>query len=198
MILLSELAKLLEAELHDADAELKIAAVASISNAAPDTLVFAEDGASFAAAAASSAAAILVSPQAAAATSAGSKPILLCGQPRLAFARAAKLLAGSQVAPGGTDRGHPSDGGGCPQRSPGGGRHHRRPGSPRGAGPRRGRQHRWERSGRRRGSRDWPRLPHLSSRGPLPRDNPWRSCRRACGRSARRRWFWLCARSGDR
>jgi UDP-3-O-[3-hydroxymyristoyl] glucosamine N-acyltransferase len=108
MIPLRELARLLGAELHgDASgpspggerADREIAAVASIGNAAPDTLVFAEDAASFAAAAASPAAAILVSSQVAAAQHPDSKPILLCAQPRLAFARAAKLLAGGREAP---------------------------------------------------------------------------------------------------
>ena len=99
---LGELAQRLGIPLHDArpDAGLAIAAVSSIGNAAPDALVFAEDPASFAAAAASRAAAILVSPQIAAGRPAGAKPLLLCAQPRLAFARAAKLLA----APGQTSR----------------------------------------------------------------------------------------------
>jgi UDP-3-O-[3-hydroxymyristoyl] glucosamine N-acyltransferase len=108
MITLSELAKLLGCELHYASAEplldgkhdgdQGVAAVASIGTAAPDTLVFADDPAAFAAAAASPAAAILVSRQTAAASVMPPKPMLFCAQPRLAFARAAKLLAGSREA----------------------------------------------------------------------------------------------------
>jgi UDP-3-O-[3-hydroxymyristoyl] glucosamine N-acyltransferase len=111
MIPLRELAQLLGAEFGDGvrDADRGIAAVAGIHNAAPDTLVFAEDPDSFAAAAASAAAAILVSPRVAHAGSAGAKPILLCPQPRLAFARAAKLLAGAgQVSTDRTAAIHPT------------------------------------------------------------------------------------------
>jgi UDP-3-O-[3-hydroxymyristoyl] glucosamine N-acyltransferase len=98
MISLRELAQLLGVELRASDADRGVAAVAGIHNAAPGTLVFAEDLDTFAAAAASAAAAILVSPRVAGAGSASSKPILLCAQPRLAFARAAKLLVGAQEA----------------------------------------------------------------------------------------------------
>jgi UDP-3-O-[3-hydroxymyristoyl] glucosamine N-acyltransferase len=99
MITLRELAKLLDAELDDAASASSthggeiIAAVASIGTARPDALVFAEDPASFAAAAASPAAAILVSRQTSSVSPNPRKPLLFCSQPRLAFARAAKLLA---------------------------------------------------------------------------------------------------------
>jgi UDP-3-O-[3-hydroxymyristoyl] glucosamine N-acyltransferase len=109
MIPLRELAQLLGVELRGSDADRGVAAVAGIHNAAPGTLVFAEDPDTFAAAAASAAAAILVSPRVACAGSASSKPILLCAQPRLAFARAAKLLVGAQEAsPGRSVAIHPT------------------------------------------------------------------------------------------
>ncbi len=74
-----------------------INAVASIPNARPGCLVFAEDPATLTAALASSATAILVGLHAQ--TPASAKVILRAEQPRLAFARAAALLRGSGHAP---------------------------------------------------------------------------------------------------
>jgi UDP-3-O-[3-hydroxymyristoyl] glucosamine N-acyltransferase len=113
MIGLGQLAKLLGAELRlsgssssspsgseartisgaTASAEMEIAGVASIQRATSETLVFAADQASFAAAMASSAAAVLVTSEIAGSDGAAAKPILLCGHPKLAFARAARLLS---------------------------------------------------------------------------------------------------------
>ncbi len=92
MMALSQLAKTLEIEVRGLSAEdPKITGVSSIRQAAPGALVFADDLPSFAAALASSASAVVVSPQTANERQTG-KPLLLCAQPRLAFARAAKLL----------------------------------------------------------------------------------------------------------
>src|SRR5882724_5209538 len=69
---------------------IAIANVASITYAAADSLVFVEDLKNFDRALASLAAAIIAGEFAANAS--GSKPILISSQPRLTFARAAKLL----------------------------------------------------------------------------------------------------------
>ena len=94
MIALRQLAKTLGVEVRGPAAELdaKITGVSSIRQAGPGTLVFADDTAAFSAARASSAAAVLVSPEVG--NESQSKTVLLCLQPRLAFARAARLLAG--------------------------------------------------------------------------------------------------------
>ncbi len=69
---------------------IAIANVASITSAAADSLVFVEDMKNLERALASPAAAIIAGEFAT--NSAGSKPILISSQPRLTFARAAKLL----------------------------------------------------------------------------------------------------------
>lgn len=103
MIDLIQLAHLLGADLRNpagGHAGAQVSAVSSISQASRNSLVFAEDQAAFSAALASPAAAILVSPKvaadAASSEGASSKPQLLCAQPRLAFARAARLLLRSR------------------------------------------------------------------------------------------------------
>jgi UDP-3-O-[3-hydroxymyristoyl] glucosamine N-acyltransferase len=108
MISLSQLAKLLGADLRGvstaipaasaetaAPGDPPIAGVASISRATPQSVVFAADAASFAAAVASPAAAVLVSAQVAGDDAGVRKPALLCAHPKLTFARAAKLLRSS-------------------------------------------------------------------------------------------------------
>jgi UDP-3-O-[3-hydroxymyristoyl] glucosamine N-acyltransferase len=72
------------------DQSTAIANVASITSAAPDSLVFVEDVKTLERALASRAAAIIAGEFAA--NAAGSKPLLISSQPRLTFARAAKLL----------------------------------------------------------------------------------------------------------
>jgi UDP-3-O-[3-hydroxymyristoyl] glucosamine N-acyltransferase len=103
MITLSELANLLGADLQGGSTDSGIVAVSSIRQARFDTLVFADDEASFAAALDSQAGGVLVSSKVAGVGAANQKPRLLCAQPRLAFAHAAKLLAEhssrSQVGP---------------------------------------------------------------------------------------------------
>jgi UDP-3-O-[3-hydroxymyristoyl] glucosamine N-acyltransferase len=71
------------------DSSITVTSVSSLQSAKSDSLVFVEDAQHFAAALASSAAAVIAGDFAA---SAGAKPILISAQPRLAFARAAKLL----------------------------------------------------------------------------------------------------------
>lgn len=84
------LAQALGAELRPADADAEVTGVASAGSATAETLVFAEDAASLEAALASRAAAVIVSAKLAAA---GAEKTLLVGsQPRLLFARAARIL----------------------------------------------------------------------------------------------------------
>jgi UDP-3-O-[3-hydroxymyristoyl] glucosamine N-acyltransferase len=85
---LSAIAAALGAELRGPDSD--IGGVASTGTANPASLLFAEDAHSLAAALASSAAAVIVSPKLAPASC--DKPLLVATQPRLAFARAARLL----------------------------------------------------------------------------------------------------------
>ena len=84
------------------DNTITVATVSSLQSAKGDSLVFVEDAQHLDAALASSAAAVIAGDFAASATA---KPILISSQPRLAFARAAKLLH----APAARGRGiHPS------------------------------------------------------------------------------------------
>jgi UDP-3-O-[3-hydroxymyristoyl] glucosamine N-acyltransferase len=85
---LSAIAAALGAELRGPD--LEIGCVAGTVTATPDSLLFAEDAHSLAAALSSRGAAVIVSPKLAAASC--DKPLLVAAQPRLAFARAARLL----------------------------------------------------------------------------------------------------------
>jgi UDP-3-O-[3-hydroxymyristoyl] glucosamine N-acyltransferase len=87
---LSQLAERLGAEIDGVLVDHVITGVSGIAAAGPGCLVFAEEEASFAAALASAAGAVLVSPQMT--TAAANKPVLRIPQPRLAFARAARLL----------------------------------------------------------------------------------------------------------
>ena len=93
---LSVIAAALAAELRGPDPE--IGGVASTASANPASLLFAEDAHSLAAALASSAAALIVSPKLAPASC--DKSLLVAAQPRLAFARAARLLQPAQPETG--------------------------------------------------------------------------------------------------
>ena len=95
---LSDLARALNAELRPISADAEIAAVASVDGAAPLTLVFAEDGETLRQALASLAAAVVVSPKFAPPDA--SLPLLLAEQPKLAFARAARLLKAAEAPTG--------------------------------------------------------------------------------------------------
>jgi UDP-3-O-[3-hydroxymyristoyl] glucosamine N-acyltransferase len=88
---LSLIAQLLSAELRPPDADSEIAGVAGLYASTPSTLTFAENDDALALALASPAAAVLVTPQLAPASAA--TPLLLVAHPKLAFARAARLLA---------------------------------------------------------------------------------------------------------
>jgi UDP-3-O-[3-hydroxymyristoyl] glucosamine N-acyltransferase len=100
---LKELAATLGAELvfppgrGDASA-IEISGVSATSNAADGALVFAESEAALAAAYASGAGAVITSRKLA--MDGGSKPALLVGHPRLAFARAAELLTAEKPQEG--------------------------------------------------------------------------------------------------
>jgi UDP-3-O-[3-hydroxymyristoyl] glucosamine N-acyltransferase len=72
------------------DDAVSISGIASIARATSGDLVFVEDEKSFPAALASCAAAVIVGEFAR--ENPGSKPLLICGHPKLAFARAARLL----------------------------------------------------------------------------------------------------------
>lgn len=87
---LSELAKALGAELRLVGDDDDVHGVSNATAATPKSLIFAEDAQSLAAGLASVAAAVFVSPKLAAAAS--DKALLVVGQPRLAFAKAARLL----------------------------------------------------------------------------------------------------------
>lgn len=92
------LAKVLGAELRPADADAEVTGVASAASATAETLVFAEDAASLNIALASGAAAVIVSPRI---TPPESAKILLVGaQPRLLFARAARMLRPDEAETG--------------------------------------------------------------------------------------------------
>lgn len=91
MIRLKELAIALGAELRGGPPGLEICRVAGIRGATPDALCFAEEETALRAALESQAAAVATIPALAALVNAG-KPLLVTGHPKLAFARAAKLL----------------------------------------------------------------------------------------------------------
>ncbi len=96
---LGELATILGGELRPlAEASHRVSAVASPQSATPETLVFAEDARSLAAVRESRAGAILTSPTLAA--SAGDGVLLIVAQPKLAFARAARLLRAPELPSG--------------------------------------------------------------------------------------------------
>jgi UDP-3-O-[3-hydroxymyristoyl] glucosamine N-acyltransferase len=88
---LSQLAKALGAELRLVGDDADVYGVSSATAATPQSLIFGEDAQSLAAALASRAAAVFVSPKLPVSSS-PTKSLLVVGQPRLAFARAARLL----------------------------------------------------------------------------------------------------------
>jgi len=96
---LSQLAEALGAELRLARTDIDVQSVSSATAATPASLVFAEDAQSLAAALASRAAAVFVSPKLPVSSS-PNKSLLVVGQPRLAFARAALLLRPAETDAG--------------------------------------------------------------------------------------------------
>ena len=94
-----ELAELIDARVMG-DGTVEVSRVASLQSAAVGDLIFAEEEKNFALASQSLASAVIAGEFAAGSTS--SKPVLICAQPRLAFARAARLFraAGHHEAAG--------------------------------------------------------------------------------------------------
>jgi len=95
---LSAIAQALGAEVRSAGADPEITGVASAATATSEALVFAEDAQTLAAALASRAGAVVVAEKLAA--SAQDKPVLIARQPRLTFARAARLLQAAEIVTG--------------------------------------------------------------------------------------------------
>ena len=88
-----ELAELIGARVVG-DGRLEVSGVASLQSAAVGDLIFAEEERNFALASQSLASAVIAGEFAAGSSS--SKPVLICAQPRLAFARAAGLLRAAE------------------------------------------------------------------------------------------------------
>src|SRR5439155_758817 len=84
-----ELAELIDARVMG-DGTVEVSRVASLQSAAVGDLIFAEEEKNFALASQSLASAVIAGEFAAGSTS--SRPVLICAQPRLAFARAARLF----------------------------------------------------------------------------------------------------------
>jgi len=93
-----EIADLVQARLSG-DGAVEVSGVASIESAGDEDVVFVEDEKNLANALRSGAAAIMAGEFAS--NVADSKPLLICDQPRLAFARAAQLLATTDPVAGG-------------------------------------------------------------------------------------------------
>lgn len=91
---LTQLAELIHAKPVGCPADTEIFGVASFAGAGAGDLVFAEDAAALEAALASGAGAVIVSGKTAAVDYA--KPLLIVGQPKLAFTQAARLLRGPE------------------------------------------------------------------------------------------------------
>jgi UDP-3-O-[3-hydroxymyristoyl] glucosamine N-acyltransferase len=87
---LKEIAELVQARLVG-DGSVRVSGIASIKTASASDLVFVEDGENLGTALQSSAAAVIAGEFADGNN--GTKPLLICAQPRLAFARAAKMLS---------------------------------------------------------------------------------------------------------
>ena len=96
---LVQLAELLNAELRGDTPELEVFSIASVKSAQEGSVVFVEDESLLADALASPAAAVIVAQKLAAAAD-GNKPMLIAKQPKLAFARAARLLRSIEAQAG--------------------------------------------------------------------------------------------------
>jgi UDP-3-O-[3-hydroxymyristoyl] glucosamine N-acyltransferase len=95
-----ELAELIGARMVG-DGATDVSGIASLQSAGPGDLVFVEDEKNFALALESKATVVIAGEFAAEATT--SKPLLICAQPRLAFARAARLLSPAEAHNSGVD-----------------------------------------------------------------------------------------------
>jgi UDP-3-O-[3-hydroxymyristoyl] glucosamine N-acyltransferase len=96
-----ELAELIGARMVG-DGATDVSGIASLQSAVQGDLVFVEDANNLGLALQSKASAVIAGEFAAASTS--SKPVLICVQPRLAFARAARLLSAAETHNTGIDR----------------------------------------------------------------------------------------------
>jgi UDP-3-O-[3-hydroxymyristoyl] glucosamine N-acyltransferase len=94
---LIQLAELLNAQVRDGSPEVEISGVAGIGSAMESDLVFAEDVAILRDALSSAAGAVIVSENLNAATGDSGKALLITAKPKLAFARAARLLSNKEV-----------------------------------------------------------------------------------------------------
>ncbi|MGC1362908.1 MAG: UDP-3-O-(3-hydroxymyristoyl)glucosamine N-acyltransferase [Silvibacterium sp.] len=94
---LVQLAELLDGKLLGGSPELEVSGVGSIASAIASELVFAEDASVLGDALASSSGAIIVSEKLAAAAGDSGKVLLVVAKPKLAFARAARLLSDAEA-----------------------------------------------------------------------------------------------------
>ncbi|MFZ0662568.1 MAG: UDP-3-O-(3-hydroxymyristoyl)glucosamine N-acyltransferase [Acidobacteriaceae bacterium] len=94
---LVQLAELLKAEVRGGSPELEVSGVASIAAAGVSDVVFAEDDAVLREALSSGAGAVIVSDKRSAAAGDSGKALLVATSPKLAFARAARLLSPAEV-----------------------------------------------------------------------------------------------------
>lgn len=94
---LVQLAELLGGKVCGGSPELEVSGVASIAVAAPTDLVFAEDAALLRAALSSLAGAVIISDKVNAAAGDSGKALLVVAKPKLAFARAARLLTAAEA-----------------------------------------------------------------------------------------------------
>jgi UDP-3-O-[3-hydroxymyristoyl] glucosamine N-acyltransferase len=99
MLTLQQLATALGAQCTTRE-EVPLARVAGLAQADAQSVVFVEGAAALAGALASNAGAVLLTPELAATVPDAVKPLLCVAQPRLAFARAARLLRPAQPASG--------------------------------------------------------------------------------------------------
>lgn len=90
---LIQLAELLKADVSGGDPELEVAGVNAIARAGASDLVFAEDARVLRDALASAAGAVIVTKQMASAAQGSGKALLVVSKPKLAFARAARVLS---------------------------------------------------------------------------------------------------------
>src|SRR5207237_5299476 len=93
-----ELAELIDARVMG-DSTVEVSRVASLQSAAVGDLIFAEEEKNFALASQSLASAVIAGEFAAGSTS--SRPVLICAQPRLAFAGAARSFGAAAQHDGG-------------------------------------------------------------------------------------------------
>lgn len=94
---LIQLAELLNAEVRGGSSEIEISGVASVGSAGEFDLVFAEDAPILRDALSSAAGAVIVSEKLNAAAGDSGKALLVAAKPKLAFARAARLLSSQEV-----------------------------------------------------------------------------------------------------